>query len=121
MRSLDPGKTALMGVLAAGEDEGEIVGHVLLNGRELPLSLQRATGYPPPILRQRKLAYVDEIIDHLELQDIKDAIIGVSGDVLVSSVSLIGVELVSRPTILFLDKPASRLDGQSSLMSVGLL
>lgn len=138
-----------MDVLAARKDEGVIHGQVLLNGKPLPKSFQRTTGYceqvdvhmpqatvrealefsallrqPRHISRADKLAYVDEIIDLLELQDLEDAIIGVPGvglDVEQRKRVTIGVELVSRPTLLFLDEPTSGLDGQSSYKIVGFL
>lgn len=138
-----------MDVLAARKDQGVIHGEVLLNGKPLPLSFQRTTGYceqvdvhmpqstvrealefsallrqPRSIPKAEKLAYVDEIIDLLELKDIEDAIIGVPGeglDVEQRKRVTIGVELVSRPTLLFLDEPTSGLDGQSSYMIVGFL
>lgn len=142
MGSSGAGKTTLMDVLAARKSEGTIEGEVKLNGHSLPVSFQRTTGYceqvdihlptstvrealefsallrqPRHISDEDKLAYVDVIIDLLELQDIEDAIVGVPGaglGVEQRKRLTIGVELVSRPTLLFLDEPTSGLDGQSS-------
>ncbi|CAK9785424.1 ABC transporter [Cutaneotrichosporon oleaginosum] len=146
MGSSGAGKTTLMDVLAARKSEGEITGEVLLNGSPLPLSFQRTTGYceqldvhlPQSTVREalefsallrqprhysdkEKLAYVDTIIELLELQDLEDAIIGVPGaglGVEQRKRLTIGVELVARPTLLFLDEPTSGLDGQSSFLIV---
>jgi ABC-type multidrug transport system ATPase subunit len=142
-------QTTLMDVLAARKDEGIITGQVLLNGQALPVSFQRTTGYceqvdvhlpeatvrealefsallrqPRSVSKKDKLAYVDEIIDLLELHDIADAIIGKPGSGLGVEQRkrlTIGVELVSRPSLLFLDEPTSGLDGQSSYLIVGFL
>jgi ATP-binding cassette subfamily G (WHITE) protein 2 (SNQ2) len=125
MGSSGAGKTTLMDVLAARKDEGEITGHVLLNGHSLPVSFQRTTGYceqldvhlptatvrealefsallrqPRKYSRAEKLAYVDTIIDLLEMRDLCDALVGIPGaglGVEQRKRLTIGVELVSRP------------------------
>lgn len=103
--------------------EGTIKGSIMVDGRDLPLSFQRSAGYCEQLdvhepfatvrealefsamLRQsrdtpkaEKLAYVDTIIDLLELHDIEYTLIGKVGAGL--SVEqrkrvTIGVELVS--------------------------
>lgn len=72
---------------------------------------------PSTTPREEKIAYVDHIIELLELHDIRDALIGVPG----AGLSIeqrkrvtLGVELVAKPTLLFLDEPTSGLDGQSA-------
>jgi ATP-binding cassette subfamily G (WHITE) protein 2 (SNQ2) len=45
MGSSGAGKTTLMDVLAQRKSEGEIHGQILMNGRQLPVSFQRTTGY----------------------------------------------------------------------------
>jgi energy-coupling factor transporter ATP-binding protein EcfA2 len=71
------------------------------------------------------LKYVDVIIDLLELHDLEHTLIGRVGAGL--SVEqrkrvTIGVELVSKPSILiFLDEPTSGLDGQSAFNTVRFL
>jgi ABC-type multidrug transport system ATPase subunit len=71
------------------------------------------------------LAYVDTIIDLLELHDLEHTLIGRVGAGL--SVEqrkrvTIGVELVSKPSILiFLDEPTSGLDGQAAFNTVRFL
>ncbi|KAJ5627890.1 CDR ABC transporter [Penicillium lividum] len=150
MGSSGAGKTTLLDVLAQRKTEGTIQGTVLVDGRELPMSFQRMAGYceqldvhegyatvkealefsallrqPANIPREEKLAYVDTIIDLLELHDLADTLIGTIGEGL--SVEqrkrvTIGVELVSKPSILiFLDEPTSGLDGQSAYNTVRFL
>jgi ABC-type multidrug transport system permease subunit/ABC-type multidrug transport system ATPase subunit len=122
----------------------------MVDGRPLPISFQRCVGYCEQfdvhepyatvrealefsaLLRQsyktpreEKLAYVDTIIDLLELHDLADTLIGQEG----TGLSIeqrkrvtIGVELVSKPSILiFLDEPTSGLDGQSAFHTVRFL
>ncbi|WVQ75759.1 ABC transporter G family member 14 [Cryptococcus sp. DSM 104548] len=81
MGSSGAGKTTLMDVLAARKREGDIQGEVLLNGKHLPVSFQRAKGYceqmnPRHLSDKEKFAYVNTIVDLLELQDIEHALIG---------------------------------------------
>ncbi|KAL4860632.1 hypothetical protein BDV12DRAFT_209006 [Aspergillus spectabilis] len=150
MGSSGAGKTTLLDVLAQRKTEGTIRGTVLVDGRELPVSFQRMAGYceqldvhepfatvrealefsallrqPEHVPKEEKLAYVDTIIDLLELHDLANTLIGTVGEGL--SVEqrkrvTIGVELVSKPSILiFLDEPTSGLDGQSAYNTVRFL
>ncbi|KAF9888262.1 hypothetical protein FE257_008831 [Aspergillus nanangensis] len=143
------GKTTLLDVLAQRKDSGEIHGSILIDGRPQGISFQRTTGYceqmdvhegtatvreallfsallrqPSTTPREEKIAYVDQIIELLELHDIRDALIGVPG----AGLSIeqrkrvtLGVELVAKPTLLFLDEPTSGLDGQSAYNIVRFL
>ncbi|KAJ5751819.1 hypothetical protein N7520_008736 [Penicillium odoratum] len=150
MGSSGAGKTTLLDVLAQRKTEGTIKGSILVDGRPLPVSFQRSSGYceqldvhepyatvrealefsallrqPKELSQEEKLAYVDTIIDLLELHDISDTLIGSVG----AGLSIeqrkrvtIGVELVSKPKILiFLDEPTSGLDGQSAFNTVRFL
>ncbi|KAK9357277.1 ABC-2 type transporter-domain-containing protein [Lipomyces starkeyi] len=150
MGSSGAGKTTLLDVLAQRKTEGKIRGSIMVDGRELPISFQRSAGYCEQldvhepfatvrealefsallrqgrdVPREEKLKYVDTIIDLLELHDIADTLIGRVGAGL--SVEqrkrvTIGVELVSKPSILiFLDEPTSGLDGQSAYNTVRFL
>lgn len=150
MGSSGAGKTTLLDVLAQRKTDGTIHGEVLVDGRPLPVSFQRSAGYCEQLdvheafatvrealefsalLRQsrttpqaEKLAYVDTIIDLLELRDLEHTLIGRLGAGL--SVEqrkrvTIGVELVSKPSILiFLDEPTSGLDGQAAFNTVRFL
>lgn len=150
MGSSGAGKTTLLDVLAQRKTEGTIRGEILVDGRPLPVSFQRSAGYCEQLdvhepfatvrealefsalLRQsrdtpraEKLAYVDTIINLLELHDLEHTLIGRLGAGL--SVEqrkrvTIGVELVSKPSILiFLDEPTSGLDGQAAYNTVRFL
>lgn len=150
MGSSGAGKTTLLDVLAQRKTEGTINGSVLVDGRPLSISFQRSAGYceqldvheplatvrealefsallrqPRTTSREEKLKYVDTIVDLLEMHDIEDTLIGTTGAGL--SVEqrkrlTIGVELVSKPSILiFLDEPTSGLDGQAAFNIVRFL
>lgn len=92
---------SLLDVLAQRKDSGDIYGSVLIDGRPQGIGFQRTTGYCEQVdvhegtstvkealifsalLRQNstvpqeeKIAYVEHIIDLLELRDISDALIG---------------------------------------------
>ncbi|KAL3424907.1 ABC-2 type transporter [Phlyctema vagabunda] len=144
MGSSGAGKTTLLDVLAQRKVDGKIKGSVLVDGRPLSVSFQRSAGYceqldvheslatvrealefsallrqSRTIPREEKLKYVDTILDLLEMHDIENSLIGTSdgpGLTVEQKKRLtIGVELVSRPSILiFLDEPTSGLDGQAA-------
>jgi ABC-type nitrate/sulfonate/bicarbonate transport system ATPase subunit len=146
MGSSGAGKTTLLDVLAQRKTEGTIHGEILVDGRPLPVSFQRSAGYceqldvhepfatvrealefsallrqSREVPREEKLAYVDTIIDLLELHDLEHTLIGRIGAGL--SVEqrkrvTIGVELVSKPSILiFLDEPTCKFYHSSSVPS----
>ncbi|RDW58343.1 hypothetical protein BP5796_12273 [Coleophoma crateriformis] len=150
MGSSGAGKTTLLDVLAQRKDAGVIEGLIQVDGRPLPVSFQRSAGYCEQMdvhentatvrealilsarLRQssetpdaEKIAYVDSIINLLELEEIEDAIIGSPGAGLTVEQRkrlTIGVELAAKPSILlFLDEPTSGLDGQSAYNVVRFL
>lgn len=154
-----------MDVLAQRKDAGEIYGSILIDGRPQGISFQRTTGYceqldvhektatvrealvfsavlrqPSMVPYEEKIAYVDHIIELLELSDISEALIGGrylqflivirAHHPLVPGAGLsieqrkrvtLGVELVAKPTLLFLDEPTSGLDGQSAYNIVRFL
>ncbi len=143
------GKTTLLNVLAARTGSGVIRGDFLVNGRPLPASFQAQTGYVQQmdthlptqtvrealefsaLLRQstgtneEKLAYVEEVIDMLEMRDWTDALVGNVGQGL--SVEqrkrlTIAVELCAKPKLLlFLDEPTSGLDSLAAWSIVRFL
>ena len=150
MGSSGAGKTTLLDVLAQRKTEGTIHGSIMVDGRELSISFQRSAGYceqldvheplatvrealefsallrqPRDTSKEEKLNYVDTIIDLLEMRDIENVLIGKVGAGL--SVEqrkrlTIGVELVSKPSILiFLDEPTSGLDGQAAFNTLRFL
>lgn len=92
---------SLLDVLAQRKDAGEIRGSILIDGKPQGISFQRMTGYceqmdvheatstvrealifsavlrqPRDVPYNDKIAYVDSIIELLELQDLCDALIG---------------------------------------------
>jgi ATP-binding cassette subfamily G (WHITE) protein 2 (SNQ2) len=147
MGSSGAGKTTLLDVLAQRKTDGTIRGSIMVDGRPLSVSFQRSAGYceqmdvheplatvrealefsallrqSRDVPRNEKLRYVDTIINLLEMRDIEHTLIGKTGAGL--SVEqrkrlTIGVELVSKPSILiFLDEPTSGLDGQAAFNTV---
>ena len=144
------GKTTLLDVLAQRKTDGTINGSILVDGRPVSVSFQRSAGYceqldvhepfatvrealefsallrqPREVSREEKLKYVDTIINLLELHDLENTLIGtVDAGLSVEQRKrvTIGVELVSKPSILvFLDEPTSGLDGQAAFNTVRFL
>ncbi|KAI9823558.1 MAG: hypothetical protein M1819_001165 [Sarea resinae] len=140
------GKTTLLNTLAQRQTTGVVAGDMLVDGRPLGTEFQRGTGFCEQmdlhdgtstirealefsaILRQErtvprseKIAYVDKIIDLLELGDLQDAIVSSLG-VEQRKRLTIGVELAAKPSLLlFLDEPTSGLDSQSAFSIVRFL
>lgn len=77
------------------------------------------------IPKQEKLAYVDEVINLLDMQEYADAVVGVLGEGLNVEQRkrlTIGVELAAKPPLLlFVDEPTSGLDSQTSWAILDLL
>ncbi|KAL1738004.1 P-loop containing nucleoside triphosphate hydrolase protein, partial [Schizophyllum fasciatum] len=139
MGSSGAGKTTCLDVLAQRKNIGVITGDMLVDGRPLPLDFARKTAYaeqmdvheptttvrealrfsaylrqPSHVPIEEKNAYVEEIIDLLELQDLTEALV-LSLSVEARKRLTIGVELASKPELLlFLDEPTSGLDAQSA-------
>ncbi|KAI0830812.1 ABC-2 type transporter-domain-containing protein [Trametes gibbosa] len=132
------GKTTCLDVLAQRKNIGIVSGTLLLDGKPLALDFARNTAYaeqmdvhegsatvreamrfsaylrqPPSVSKEEKDKYVEDMIEVLELQDLADALIFSLG-VEARKRLTIGVELASRPSLLFLDEPTSGLDGQSA-------
>ena len=139
------GKTTLLNTLSQRQRIGVVSGDMLVDGRPLGREFPRVTGYVEQmdlhdmtasireaiefsaILRQerhvpkaQKLAYVDEIIDLLELRELQDALISSLGVEQRKRVT-IGVELAAKPGLLFLDEPTSGLDSQSAFSIIRFL
>ncbi|KAF9878249.1 ABC-2 type transporter [Colletotrichum karsti] len=137
------GKTTLLDVLAQRTTMGVITGDMFVNGKPLDASFQRKTGYvqqqdlhletstvreslrfsamlrqPKSVSKEEKYAFVEEVIDMLNMRDFADAVVGVPGEGLnveQRKLLTIGVELAAKPKLLlFLDEPTSGLDSQSS-------
>ncbi|RMD44427.1 hypothetical protein DV735_g711, partial [Chaetothyriales sp. CBS 134920] len=144
------GKTTLLDVLATRVTMGVISGEMLVDGKPRDSSFQRKTGYvqqqdlhletttvrealnfsailrqPAHVSRSEKLAYVDEVIKLLEMEEYADAVVGVPGEGLNVEQRkrlTIGVELAAKPQLLlFLDEPTSGLDSQTSWSILDLL
>lgn len=85
-------------------------------------ALLRQPGHIP---RAEKLAYVDEVIQLLDMQDYADVVVGVPGEGLNVEQRkrlTIGVELAAKPPLLlFVDEPTSGLDSQTSWAIIDLL
>ncbi|TFK26774.1 ABC-transporter [Coprinopsis marcescibilis] len=133
------GKTTCLDVLAQRKNIGVITGDVLVNGRPLPLDFARGTAYaeqmdvhemtatvrealrfsaylrqPASVPKEEKDAYVEDLIELLELQNLTEALV-FSLSVEARKRLTIGVELASKPELLlFLDEPTSGLDAQSA-------
>lgn len=150
MGSSGAGKTTLLDVLANRKTTGVIGGEVCIAGRAPGADFQRGTAYceqqdthewtatvreafrfsaylrqPPHVSVEEKNAYVEEVIQLLELEDLADAMIGFPGfglGVEARKRVTIGVELAAKPQLLlFLDEPTSGLDGQSAYNIVRFL
>ncbi|KAJ4865463.1 ABC-2 type transporter domain-containing protein [Trichoderma breve] len=144
------GKTTLLDCLADRISMGVITGEMLVDGKIRDNSFQRKTGYvqqqdlhletttvrealefsallrqPASTPRAEKLAYVDEVIKLLDMQEYADAVVGVLGEGLNVEQRkrlTIGVELAAKPPLLlFVDEPTSGLDSQTSWAILDLL
>jgi ABC-type multidrug transport system ATPase subunit len=143
------GKTTLLNVLAQRVDVGVVSGRVFVNNSAPARSFRRRTGYvqqqdvhlaestvrealrfsaalrlPKDVPIEDKYAYVENVIEILEMQDYAEAVIGVPGNGLnleQRKRTTIGVELVAKPALLFLDEPTSGLDSQSAWSIVRLM
>ena len=133
------GKTTCLDVLAQRKNIGVVTGDLLIDGRPLGSDFARGTAYaeqmdvhegtatvreamrfsaylrqPHHVPKEEKDAYIEEVIELLELQPLADAIV-FSLNVEARKRLTIGVELASKPELLlFLDEPTSGLDGQSA-------
>ncbi|OTA99748.1 hypothetical protein M426DRAFT_67197 [Hypoxylon sp. CI-4A] len=144
------GKTTLLDTLADRITMGVITGEMLVDGHLRDHSFQRKTGYvqqqdlhlstttvrealnfsallrqPADVPRAEKLAYVDEVIRLLDMEEYADAVVGVLGEGLNVEQRkrlTIGVELAAKPPLLlFVDEPTSGLDSQTSWAILDLL
>ncbi|KAH9218163.1 AtrD, ABC-transporter [Leptodontidium sp. 2 PMI_412] len=144
------GKTTLLDVLASRVTMGVVGGSMQVDGRERNSGFQRKTGYvqqqdlhlptstvrealtfsallrqPAATPKAEKLAYVDEVISILEMEQYSNAVVGVPGEGLNVEQRkrlTIGVELAAKPgLLLFLDEPTSGLDSQTAWSICALL
>ena len=144
------GKTTLLNTLAQRINFGVVSGDFLVDGRPLPKSFQRATGFaeqmdvheptatvrealrfsallrqPREVPVEEKYEYCERIIDLLEMRPIAGATIGKIGSGLNQEQRkrvTIGVELASKPELLlFLDEPTSGLDSGAAFNIIRFL
>ncbi|KYK54403.1 ABC transporter ABCl1 [Drechmeria coniospora] len=144
------GKTTLLDCLAGRASIGMLTGDMFVDGRPRDMSFQRKTGYvqqadlhlhtatvrealafsallrqPAEIADSEKLAYVEEVIKMLDMEEYSDAVVGVPGEGLNIEQRkrlTIAVELAAKPPLLlFVDEPTSGLDSQTSWVILDLL
>ncbi|KAL4863809.1 hypothetical protein BDV12DRAFT_189408 [Aspergillus spectabilis] len=143
------GKTTLLTALSQTNFAGELHGEVLVGNKPPSASYRKTAGFaqqmdlhdgtttvrealefsallrqPKTYSRTEKLAYVDNLLDLLDLRSVADALIGEEGAGLgverLKRVT-IGVELAARPQVLFADEPTSGLDSQGAARIVHYL
>ncbi|KAI3727264.1 hypothetical protein L1987_67076 [Smallanthus sonchifolius] len=138
------GKTTLLDVLAGRKTSGYIEGDIRISGfPKKQETFARISGYceqndihspnitvyesliysaflrlPKEVSNEEKMIFVREVMELVELDNLKDAIVGLPG---VSGLSTeqrkrltIAVELVANPSIIFMDEPTSGLDARAA-------
>ncbi|KAF8025631.1 hypothetical protein BT93_F2467 [Corymbia citriodora subsp. variegata] len=138
------GKTTLMDVLAGRKTGGYIEGDIRISGfPKKQETFARISGYceqndihspqvtvkesliysaflrlPNEVSKEEKMIFVDEVMELVELDKLKDAIIGLPGITGLSTEQrkrlTIAVELVANPSIIFMDEPTSGLDARAA-------
>uniref|UniRef100_A0A6N2N8C3 ABC transporter domain-containing protein n=1 Tax=Salix viminalis TaxID=40686 RepID=A0A6N2N8C3_SALVM len=138
------GKTTLMDVLARRKTGGYIDGDIRISGfPKKQETFARISGYceqndihspqvtvkesliysaflrlPKEVSKQEKMIFVDEVTELVELDNLKDAIVGLPGITGLSTEQrkrlTIAVELVANPSIIFMDEPTSGLDAKAA-------
>lgn len=142
MGSTGAGKTTLLDVLANRKSVGTVRGEIRIDGRPRDGCFQRKMGYvqqadihlptatvrealefsallrqPREIPKSQRLAYVDTVLQMLEMESYAQAIVGVPGkglNIEQRKRLTIAVEMAARPQLLFLDEPTSGLDSQTA-------
>ncbi|XP_043687310.1 pleiotropic drug resistance protein 3-like [Telopea speciosissima] len=138
------GKTTLMDVLSGRKTGGTIEGEIKIGGYpKVQGTFARISGYceqndihspqitveesviysawlrlSPQIDSKTKADFINEVLETIELDGIKDTLVGVPG---VSGLSTeqrkrltIAVELIANPSIIFMDEPTSGLDARAA-------
>ncbi|KAK7244946.1 hypothetical protein RIF29_39775 [Crotalaria pallida] len=138
------GKTTLMDVLAGRKTSGYIEGSISISGYpKNQATFARVSGYceqndihsphvtvyesllfsawlclPSVVNTQTRKMFLEEVMELVELQPIRDALVGLSG---VDGLSTeqrkrltIAIELVANPSIIFMDEPTSGLDARAA-------
>ncbi|XVF66043.1 hypothetical protein PTKIN_Ptkin10aG0002400 [Pterospermum kingtungense] len=142
------GKTTLMDVLSGRKTGGIIEGDIRIGGYpKVQKTFARISGYceqndihspqitveesiifsawlrlPPEIDTETRRRFIEEVIETIELHDIKDSLVGVPGESGLSTEQrkrlTIAVELVSNPSVIFMDEPTSGLDARAAAIVV---
>nr|GMD03507.1 pleiotropic drug resistance protein 3 [Ipomoea batatas] len=138
------GKTTLLDVLSGRKTSGIVEGEIRIGGYpKVQETFARVSGYceqtdihspqitveesvifsawlrlPPEIDSKTKYEFVKEVIETIELDEIKDMLVGMPG---ISGLSTeqrkrltIAVELVANPSIIFMDEPTTGLDARAA-------
>ncbi|CAJ1940722.1 unnamed protein product [Sphenostylis stenocarpa] len=138
------GKTTLMDVLSGRKTGGIIEGDIRIAGYpKVQKTFARVSGYceqndihspyitveesvtysawlrlPTEIDSVTKGKFVEEVLGTIELDDVKDCLVGIPGQSGLSTEQrkrlTIAVELVSNPSIIFMDEPTSGLDARAA-------
>ncbi|KAI3510433.1 hypothetical protein L1887_17421 [Cichorium endivia] len=138
------GKTTLMDVLAGRKTGGYIEGDIRISGfPKVQQTFTRISGYceqndihspqvtvyeslifsaflrlPKDIDKEEKTLFVDEVMELVELDNLKDMIVGIPGVTGLSTQQrkrlTIAVELVANPSIIFMDEPTTGLDARAA-------
>ncbi|CAA7402812.1 unnamed protein product [Spirodela intermedia] len=138
------GKTTLMDVLAGRKTGGYVEGDIKISGyHKVQATFARISGYceqtdihspqvtvresliysaflrlPKEVSKEDKLLFVDEVMELVELENLRDAIVGLPGITGLSTEQrkrlTIAVELVANPSIIFMDEPTSGLDARAA-------
>ncbi|XP_044500394.1 pleiotropic drug resistance protein 3-like isoform X2 [Mangifera indica] len=137
------GKTTLFDVLAGRKTTGYIEGDIKIGGYpKVQETFARISGYceqtdvhspritvgeslmfsawlrlSPEIDSKTKAAFVNEVLEIIELDEIKDSLVGLPGDGLSTEQRkrlTIAVELVANPSIIFMDEPTTGLDARAA-------
>ncbi|KQJ92711.1 ABC transporter G family member 41 isoform X2 [Brachypodium distachyon] len=142
------GKTTLLDVLSGRKTGGTIEGDIRIGGYpKIQQTFARISGYceqtdvhspqitvgesvaysawlrlPPEIDAKTRNEFVNEVLETIELDEIRDASVGIPG---VNGLSTeqrkrltIAVELVSNPSIIFMDEPTSGLDARAAAIVI---
>ncbi|ONK61392.1 uncharacterized protein A4U43_C08F29430 [Asparagus officinalis] len=138
------GKTTLLDVLAGRKTGGTIEGGITIGGYpKVQQTFARISGYceqsdihsphitveesviysawlrlPSQVDRTTRSDFVDEVLETIELDGIKDSLVGIPGITGLSTEQrkrlTIAVELVANPSIIFMDEPTSGLDARAA-------
>ncbi|KAJ4903780.1 ABC transporter G family member 33 [Raphanus sativus] len=138
------GKTTLLDVLAGRKTSGYIEGEIRINGySKVQETFARVSGYceqtdihlpnitveesliysawlrlVPEIDQKTKIRFVKEVLETIELEEIKDTMVGVPGQSGLSTEQrkrlTVAVELVANPSIIFMDEPTTGLDARAA-------